>query len=122
MLVSILNILLDLAALGVLLATAAFVLQSGSAIFVRDRPFPASPSRSYRPSVAVLVPLAVTENPDPPVEEQHIEATLHRIKNDLSTSDHLLVVADNCVDQTASLATRGGAEVVVRNDSSRCGK
>ena len=114
MLVSILNILLDLAALGVLLATAAFVLQSGSAIFVRDRPFPASPSRSYRPSVAVLVPAHD--------EEQHIEATLHRIKNDLSTSDHLLVVADNCVDQTASLATRGGAEVVVRNDSSRRGK
>jgi len=114
MFLSILNILLDFAALGLVLATGAFALQSGAAIFLCDRPLLPSLSRSYRPSIAVLVP---AHN-----EEQHIEATLHRIKSDLSLNDHVVVVADNCVDQTASLAVRGGAEVVVRNDSSRRGK
>jgi glycosyltransferase involved in cell wall biosynthesis len=111
MLLSILNILLDLGAVGLVLGTVAFALQAGAAIFLRDRPFLAS---SHCPSIAVLVP---AHN-----EEQNIEATLHRIKKDLSPRDHLLVVADNCVDQTALLAMQGGAEVVVRNDFSRRGK
>jgi cellulose synthase/poly-beta-1,6-N-acetylglucosamine synthase-like glycosyltransferase len=111
MLLSILNILLDLGAIGLALATMAFALQAGAAIFLRDRPFLAS---SYRPSIAVLVP---AHN-----EDQNIEETLFRIKKDLLPSDRLVVVADNCVDQTALLARRAGADVVVRNDLSRRGK
>jgi cellulose synthase/poly-beta-1,6-N-acetylglucosamine synthase-like glycosyltransferase len=111
MLLSILNVLLDFSAVGLALATTAFALQAGAAIFLRDRPFPTS---SHRPSIAVLV---AAHN-----EEQNIEATLSRIKEDLSPSDRLVVVADNCVDQTALLAIRAGADVVLRNDLSRRGK
>ncbi|MDX6288486.1 MAG: hypothetical protein QOH42_285 [Blastocatellia bacterium] len=111
MLLSVLNILLDLGAIGLVLATLAFALQAGSIIFLRDRPFLTS---SYRPSIAVLMP---AQN-----EEQNIEATLSRIKRDLSPSDRLVVVADNCVDQTALLAMRAGADLVVRNDLTRRGK
>ena len=111
MLLSVPNILLDLGAIGLVLATMAFALQAASTIFLRDRPFPTSP---YRPSIAVLVP---AHN-----EEQNIEATLIRTKRDLLPGDRLVVVADNCVDQTALLAMRAGAEVVVRNDLTRRGK
>lgn len=111
MLLSILNVLLALAAFGLILATAPFALQALSAIFLRDRPFVTS---SYRPSIAVLMP---AHN-----EEQNIETTLSRIKKQLSPGDRLVVVADNCVDQTALLATRAGAEVIVRNDPTRRGK
>jgi hypothetical protein len=111
MLVSILNMLLDLGAIGLGFATMAFALQAGAAIFLRDRPFPTS---SFRPSVAVLVP---AHN-----EEQNIDATLFRIKTELLPSERLVVVADNCVDQTALLAMRAGADVIVRNDLSRRGK
>ena len=112
MLLSVPNILLDLGAIGLVLATMAFALQAASTIFLRDRPFPTSP---YRPSIAVLMP---AHN-----EEQNIEATLTRIKQrDLLPGDRLVVVADNCVDQTAMLAMRAGAEVIVRNDLTRRGK
>jgi hypothetical protein len=111
MLLSILNILLELGAIGLALATMAFALQAGAAIFLRDRSFLTAP---YRPSIAVLVP---AHN-----EDQNIEATLFRIKTDLLPGDRLVVVADNCADQTAMLASRAGAEVVVRNDLSWRGK
>jgi hypothetical protein len=111
MLVSILNMLLALGAIAFGLATIAFALQAVAAIFLRDRPFPTS---SHRPSIAVLVP---AHN-----EEQNIDATLLRIKTDLLPSERLVVVADNCVDQTATVARRAGGDVVVRNDPSRRGK
>jgi cellulose synthase/poly-beta-1,6-N-acetylglucosamine synthase-like glycosyltransferase len=111
MLGSIAGMLLECAAIGLALATMAFAVQAAAAIFLTDRP---SPTASRRPSIAVLIP---AHN-----EEQHIEATLLRIKEDLSPCDGLLVVADNCVDQTASLAAQAGADVVIRNDPGRPGK
>lgn len=111
MLVLLLTMLLQFAALCLVLATAAFAAQAAAGFFVRDRPFSTS---SRRPPVAVLVP---AHN-----EEQIIEATLSRIADDLCPGDRLLVVADNCTDQTAPLAARAGADIVVRNDPGRGGK
>jgi cellulose synthase/poly-beta-1,6-N-acetylglucosamine synthase-like glycosyltransferase len=67
-----------------------------------------------RPSLAVLVP---AHN-----EAGGIERTLHSIVPQLAAGDRLLVVADNCSDDTAAVAARAGAEVVERNDRERRGK
>jgi len=55
-------------------------------------------------------------------EEKGILATLNDIKPQLRPNDRLLVVADNCTDDTAAIAASGGAEVTVRSDPSKIGK
>lgn len=67
-----------------------------------------------RARVAVLVP---AHN-----EATLIASTLASIRPQLREGDQLLVVADNCTDQTASLARAAGAEVVERQDQQRRGK
>jgi cellulose synthase/poly-beta-1,6-N-acetylglucosamine synthase-like glycosyltransferase len=48
--------------------------------------------------------------------------TLRDIRGQLAAGDRLVVVADNCADDTAEIAAREGAEVVERSDPSRKGK
>ncbi|WGD54932.1 glycosyltransferase [Bradyrhizobium sp. CB1650] len=103
--------ILELTAIGLVLVTLALVIQAGAVLFFRDRPLPVS---SRRPSIAVLIPAHD--------EETDIEATVHRIREDLSPGDRLLVIADNCADRTALLAAQSGADVVIRNDRDRPGK
>ena len=72
------------------------------------------PNLGARWRVAVLVP---AHN-----ESAGIAATLSDIKAQLREGDDLLVIADNCNDDTAAVALASGAEVVERNDSERIGK
>ncbi len=51
-----------------------------------------------------------------------IAATLRSILPQLRPDDRLIVVADNCADATASVASAEGAEVIQRNDPTRKGK
>lgn len=111
MLISFLQILLEFAAFTLILASLAFNLQAVAALLLSDRELPVAP---LRPPIAVLIP---AHN-----EEQHIQATVARIKEDLSPSDQLVVVADTCIDRTAALATRAGADIVTRNDINLRGK
>jgi cellulose synthase/poly-beta-1,6-N-acetylglucosamine synthase-like glycosyltransferase len=67
-----------------------------------------------RPSVAILVP---AHN-----EAAGILATLRSLHPQLQARDRLIVIADNCTDQTAQLAAAQGAEVVTRTDLIRHGK
>ena len=67
-----------------------------------------------RPQVAVLVPAHD--------EASIIRATLASIVPQLRPGDRLLVVADNCTDDTARLAREAGAEVVERHDARLRGK
>ncbi len=67
-----------------------------------------------RPQVAVLVPAHD--------EASIIGATLASIAPQLRPGDRLLVVADNCTDDTAQLAREAGAEVVERHDARLRGK
>lgn len=67
-----------------------------------------------RPRVAVLVPAHD--------EAGGIGTTLASIRRQLLPGDRLLVVADNCSDDTAALARAAGAEVTERNDPARRGK
>lgn len=67
-----------------------------------------------RPRVGVLIP---AHN-----EASVIVATLESVRPQLLPGDRLLVVADNCTDETAALARANGAEVVERSDDVRRGK
>lgn len=55
-------------------------------------------------------------------ESAGIVPTLEDIKPQLKPGDRLIVVADNCSDDTASVAASAGAEVIPRNDLTRIGK
>jgi len=70
--------------------------------------------RGRRPAVAVVVP---AHN-----EALLIVHTLCSIVPQLAAGDRLLVVADNCTDDTARIAAAAGAEVIERNNSEHRGK
>jgi cellulose synthase/poly-beta-1,6-N-acetylglucosamine synthase-like glycosyltransferase len=67
-----------------------------------------------RGRVAVLVP---AHN-----ESEGLLPTLRDIQTKLRPADRLLVVADNCTDDTATVASAAGAEVVERHDPKNRGK
>ncbi|KRQ94751.1 hypothetical protein CQ12_04280 [Bradyrhizobium jicamae] len=64
--------------------------------------------------VAVIVP---AHN-----ESSGLIPTLQDIRAQLGAGDRVIVVADNCTDDTAAVAAASGAEVIVRNDPERIGK
>jgi cellulose synthase/poly-beta-1,6-N-acetylglucosamine synthase-like glycosyltransferase len=78
------------------------------------------PNRAFRgfsgsrPRVGVIVP---AHN-----EALGIARTLAALRPQLTETDRLLVVADNCSDDTARIARDGGADVVERHDDTRRGK
>jgi cellulose synthase/poly-beta-1,6-N-acetylglucosamine synthase-like glycosyltransferase len=65
-------------------------------------------------SIAVLVPAHD--------ESAAMLPTLADIRSQLRPGDRMLVVADNCTDDTARVAVAAGAEVIERNDPVRKGK
>jgi cellulose synthase/poly-beta-1,6-N-acetylglucosamine synthase-like glycosyltransferase len=67
-----------------------------------------------RPRLAVIMPAHD--------EALIITDTLRALLPELGKSDRLVVVADNCSDDTAALAAAAGAEVIVRRDPLHRGK
>jgi cellulose synthase/poly-beta-1,6-N-acetylglucosamine synthase-like glycosyltransferase len=55
-------------------------------------------------------------------ESMLIATTLASIRSQLTPADRLIVVADNCSDDTAAIARQAGAEVLERSDPSNRGK
>lgn len=55
-------------------------------------------------------------------ESTHVLPTLQCIQSQLRSGDRLIVIADNCQDDTATVARESGAEVLERFDTQRCGK
>jgi cellulose synthase/poly-beta-1,6-N-acetylglucosamine synthase-like glycosyltransferase len=55
-------------------------------------------------------------------ESSGLQPTLDDVSRQLRNSDRLVVVADNCTDDTAAVAASCGAEISVRNDLTRIGK
>ena len=98
-----------------LLATSVmvFLLEIVAAIALSRWQRPISPNVGVRQPVAVLVP---AHN-----ESLGLLPTLANIQAQLLPGDRLLVVADNCSDDTAAVATAAGAEVVERNDPDETG-
>jgi cellulose synthase/poly-beta-1,6-N-acetylglucosamine synthase-like glycosyltransferase len=67
-----------------------------------------------RPSIVVLIP---AHN-----ESTGMAPTLASVKSQLMAGDKVIVVADNCSDDTAEVATSLGAEVLVRFNDVKRGK
>jgi len=72
------------------------------------------PNTVNRPTIVVLVP---AHN-----ESATIESTLININKQLKEDDRVLVVADNCTDDTADIAQENGAVVIERTDQEHVGK
>lgn len=117
-----LELIRDIAA-GILLAlalvlaipVATLALQVASA--VRGRRAGTSgrqPTATPRPSIAVLMPAHD--------EQAGIAASIAAVLAQLQGTDRLLVIADNCIDETAAVARAAGADVVERHDPARRGK
>src|SRR5438105_4024860 len=105
-----------LAAMAVLLAvpSAVFAVEICAAVFLPHRIDRSQAMAARRARIAVLIP---AHN-----EARGLLATLNDIKPQLHPSDRLLVVADNCTDETATIAASAAAEVVVRSDLTKIGK
>jgi cellulose synthase/poly-beta-1,6-N-acetylglucosamine synthase-like glycosyltransferase len=95
------------------LPCAIFSIEIFVSIFSLNRALPAIGS-GRRGRVAVLIPAHD--------EAGGIATTLDDIKVQLRATDRVLVVADNCSDDTATIAASSGAEVTVRSDPARIGK
>lgn len=95
-----------------LLALPVAVLAVQIALAGRARA-PAFPN-AVRPRLAVLMPAHD--------EALLIQRSVAAVLPQLQPGDRLLVVADNCSDDTATLARAAGAEVIERKDAQRRGK
>jgi cellulose synthase/poly-beta-1,6-N-acetylglucosamine synthase-like glycosyltransferase len=104
-------LILLLAPLGLL---ALFVLLEAVAALAPVRARPASGVSGPRPRTAVLIP---AHN-----EASGLAQTLRALAPELRVGDRVLVVADNCDDQTSAIARAEGADVIERHDPSNRGK
>jgi cellulose synthase/poly-beta-1,6-N-acetylglucosamine synthase-like glycosyltransferase len=106
-----------LTALAAVLAvpSAIFSIEVFAALFLARRlETPATTGAERRGQIAVLIP---AHN-----EASGLLPTLEDIKAQLRPTDRLLVVADNCTDDTAAIASSAGTEVTARNDPTKIGK
>src|SRR5437870_4539713 len=80
------------------------------------RPHSPPPSQvpGPRPRCAVLIPAHD--------EEGMLPRTLADLQPQMELGDRVVVVADNCSDNTAVVARQGGAEAIMRTDPDRRGK
>lgn len=95
----------------VLIPTTVLFLEVVASLFDRST---LDPVLTKNLRVAVLVP---AHN-----ESVGLIPTLSDVRSQLSAQDRLLVVADNCSDDTATVARHAGAEVIERNDPQKVGK
>lgn len=105
-----LGVLLDAASLVLLLPVCVFSLE----VLAAPGSQLAAPLRGERRRLAILIP---AHN-----ESSMIAETLRSLRPQLAPLDRLIVVADNCTDDTAAVAAAHGAEALVRRDFSRRGK
>lgn len=84
-------------------------------IFISLLPYRAKKvSQARRPAIAILIP---AHN-----EQSGIAATLESLRSQLMPSDRMIVIADNCEDNTAAIARSHGAIAIERTDTIQRGK
>ncbi len=107
----ILQALFLLLLLSLLLPALLFTVQITLSLFPhRAMPMP----QTRRPSLAVLIP---AHN-----ESTGIIPTLQSLKTQLIAGDRIVLVADNCTDDTAGIAVSAGIEVIERVNLTQRGK
>ena len=90
-----------------------FLVEIFAAVLVPARKI-TTQSKEKRQRIAILVP---AHN-----EGAGILPTIAAIKEQLLAGDRLLVVADNCVDDTSAVAAAAGAETIERHEPTKIGK
>src|SRR5262245_33289613 len=93
---------------------AVFCLEIVAAITLPQRECAVLPSPGFRRRVVVLVP---AHN-----ESTELLPTLADIKRQVLRGERVLVVADNCTDDTAAVVLAADAQVVERHDRAKLGK
>ncbi len=110
--ISILDLLLIVVALGLCVPVVMFCLEVVLALFPgRQTELPVLPPEAR---LAVLIPAHD--------EAEVVGATLRTLLPTLPRGGGVLVVADNCSDTTAAIARQCGAEAIERHDGTRRGK
>lgn len=105
------EIVLFVIALGLLIPVTVLFVECSAALFPSRR---TEWSTAPRPRVDVLVPAYN--------EASGIGATLKTLLPQLTAQDRLIVIADNCDDETAAVARTFGATVIERQETDRRGK
>ncbi len=108
---NLLTILAALAAAILAIPALIFFVECFASVFLRAEKEVARP-----PGVSVRVMVPAHD------EEEGIGAMLAEVQSQLAPDDSVLVVADNCTDETVRLARAAGAEVIERTDAERRGK
>ena len=112
------ELLLVLAVLPVILPAFSLIVLTAAAVGARwsrnDAAAGGAVAGGERPRAAVLVPAHD--------ESAHLLPTLACVQAQLDPGDRLVVIADNCSDDTAAQARAAGAEVIERHDPDRRGK
>lgn len=108
---ALLGALLMVPATLILVLAAFLALEIAASFFARAVP---APPQSSRGRIGVVIP---AHN-----ERDGVAETVAAVKAQLRETDRILVVADNCDDDTAARARPAGAVAVERVDPARCGK
>lgn len=104
-----------------LLLTAAAVILSAVSLFLLfevvasfGAKAPLAPPPRPRGRIGVVIP---AHN-----EQGTVASTVTAVRAELRDIDRIIVVADNCDDDTAALARPAGADAIERKDKTKCGK
>jgi cellulose synthase/poly-beta-1,6-N-acetylglucosamine synthase-like glycosyltransferase len=108
----IVEIILFAIALSLLIPIGMLFIECFAALFPPRQVPEASPDSP--PRITVLIP---AHN-----EASGINTTIKTILPQLTDPDRLIVIADNCTDETAAIARQLGATVIERQDTERQGK
>jgi cellulose synthase/poly-beta-1,6-N-acetylglucosamine synthase-like glycosyltransferase len=106
------DVMLLAIALILLIPVAVLFLECTAALLSRHNS--TATTKLPRPKIAVLIPAYN--------EAAGIAATISTILPQLTPDDRLLVIADNCTDETANIARNCGAIAIERQDTERKGK
>jgi len=106
------DVMLLTIALILLIPVAVLFLECSAAFLSSLRP--TAETQEPRPKIAVLIPAYN--------EAAGIAASISTILPQLTPQDRLLVIADNCTDDTAEIARNCGASAIERHDTERKGK
>ena len=108
-----LSIILTVSTLIIAIPIIVFTVECAAAIRDRNNSLLVVQDRE-RPTIAVLIP---AHN-----EAWEIETTLKGVLSQIQPEASIVVIADNCQDETAEIAAKTGATVIERNNTKQRGK